>query len=173
MHRIDLTEIGFDKLRRGEKIKTDDVEISYLDIRPLKKGTKTMKTYKPKGYIHKDKVVAKLPDCVEALRLFKSWIEADQKGITTSKWLNENPKAGDWAVKNGFAVPLEEKHDWSGLKLTFDENGSANLWDSNTNMGLLSFMSSGQVYAHSCANSTTSAGNFDHEGRLIVSTRIS
>ena len=127
-----------------------------------------MKTYKPKGYIHKDKVVAKLPDCVEALKLFKSWIEADHGGVDTSKWLNENPEAGDWAVEKGFAE-VEEKHDWSGLRLDHKSNGDIIIVDSRTNMVLLSFFVSGKVYTHSSANTRKSSGNFDSEGRLIVS----
>jgi hypothetical protein len=109
-----------------------------------------------------NEVISKLPHCAEAVRLLQSW---QVTCLSPEGWLKANPVAARWAVKNGFISEVV-KHDWSELILQKGRSGIVTLYDCDSNMALLSFCTDGEVRACKCADG--GAGNFDTEGRLII-----
>lgn len=109
-------------------------------------------------------IAKRLPNCDEARKLF---IEYTKTGYDKRReWLENNEKAAKWAIEQGFVEDIEPKHDWSGLEIRLDVNGTYCIYNKKSEKFLLEFKKDGTVKRTVIADG--GAGNFDEVGRLII-----
>lgn len=145
------------------EIKRREELLNYLNELKKEKEENRMKKYKMTTFTVAE-VIRKLPICSDAMKHLKEWLELDS--AEEQIWLNDNPTAAEWAVKNGFVEEII-KHDWSKLKLEFRDNGDVWLKDDNSNKTLIRFAyGTGKVIKFGSAEG--GAGHFDKEGKLII-----
>jgi hypothetical protein len=120
-------------------------------------------------------VVAMLPECGEAVKLFRDWLMWYHT-IRPIRWLEMHPEAIPWAIEKGFVKEVKPPaHDWSGLEFRTDQYG-VYIFNTHTDKSILRFRDiDGRVETIGHAghlDDSILAGHFDSEGRIIIDGEI-